>query len=83
MREKNVARVWAQALLELAQEKKALDAVEKGVRLLDRLFIDEPLLRPFLASPNIPVAEKIARFRKALQKKIPAELHDFVGLVVE
>jgi F-type H+-transporting ATPase subunit delta len=83
MKEKNVAKVWAQSLLELAREKKALDAVEKGVRLLGRLFVDEPLLRPFLASPNIPAQEKTARFRKAVGKKVPALILDFVSLLVE
>jgi len=83
MKEKNVAKVWAQALLELAEEGKALDAVQEGVLLLGQLFVDEPALKPFLASPNIPAAEKIERFGKAVKKKMPPLLLDFVGLVVE
>lgn len=83
MKEKNVAKVWAQALLELALEQKALDPVEKGVRLLGQVFADEPLLKPFLASPNIPAEDKNARFRKAVGKKIPGVLADLVALVVE
>jgi F-type H+-transporting ATPase subunit delta len=83
MKDLKIAKVWAQALLEIAQEKKKLDAVVEGVRLLDQLASEVPLLESFMASPNVPQETKKDRFAKALGKAVDPVLLDFCDLLVD
>ncbi len=79
----NIERVWAQALLEAAREKKRLEAVAGQARLLRQLLADVPPLALFLASPKVAAAEKKAVLDKACRKRIDPLVMDFLGLMTD
>lgn len=83
MKERKIAKVWAEALLETARERKALDAAVEGVRLLQALFDELPSLVLFIASPRIPEGVKKERLDAALTGSVDAVLLDFLGLVMD
>jgi F-type H+-transporting ATPase subunit delta len=83
MKDKSIAKVWAQALLEMAQEKKKLGAVVDGVHLLRAILDALPQWVDFLASPKIPPDAKKALMDRALKRKADPILLDFCGLLVD
>jgi len=83
MKEKNIAKVWAHALLETAQDRKKLDASVGDVSLLRAVLGEVPDLGPFLASPKIAADKKKEVLGKALGRKIGPVMQDFLGLLVD
>lgn len=83
MKEKTVAKVWAQALLETAHDRKAVEAVVDGVRVLAILVGEIPELSRFTASPKVEPDRKKAMLAKALAGSLDPLLLDFLGLVVD
>ena len=76
------ARRYAQAVFEMADEQGALDRWERDLRILAEAFKDESVAN-FLASPQIPNAEK----RRTVQSLLGAEGQpltlNLVGLLIE
>ncbi|MHC5036003.1 MAG: ATP synthase F1 subunit delta [Planctomycetota bacterium] len=83
MMDANIVRVWAQALLEIAEDKKSLESIVKGVRFTRQILGEVPLLQPFLASPNIPLPVKKERLQAALKGHVDPLLVDFTCLLVD
>lgn len=83
MRDANIARVWAQALLELSTVRKCLGPCRKGIDVVLAAMSDEPTLVDFLASPRIPADTKKTIFAKAFKGEIDPVYFDFLGLLVD
>ena len=66
-----IARPYAQALFDLAQGEKALDAVEDGLKEVAALSSESPDFERFLRSPVISADEKAAALDTLLEKAKP------------
>lgn len=69
-----LASRYAQALYELAAEKKALDEVEKQLAVVEEALAASPDLATLLYHPQVPVAAK----KETVTKVFGSELTDYV-----
>lgn len=77
-----VFTTYAEALLELADERGELDAVVEEVGFLRSLLVDDLAFRTFLETPSIDASEKSAVLDRALRDRLSSSLVDFVQVVV-
>jgi len=82
MRSEAVARRYAEALLDLAQEHGALERLEAESKLLASLF-DDKQLRAFFNSPQIPRERKNDALARALRGKVDPMLLNIARLLVD
>ncbi|MFH1277099.1 MAG: ATP synthase F1 subunit delta [Candidatus Eisenbacteria bacterium] len=78
-----LARVYADALFELAAEKHAVDERLDEVRTLLAVFAGRPGLRPVLESPKIDGARKAAMVRDVFGDRFSRDLLNLVLLLIE
>ena len=83
MRETAVARVYAETLLETAQDRGVVDSVAAEAEALREALDDTPRLREFLASPRLSPGEKKGVLRAALRDRFSEVLLRFLGVVIE
>lgn len=83
MRETTIARVYAETLLQVAQEHGAAERIATEAEALAELFREAPFLRSFLDSPRVAADEKRAVLRRALEGRVAPELVRFLEVVVE
>lgn len=78
-----VARRYAEALMNLAEEQKQLDRVADDLQAIQRLTMASHDLVLFLKSPVINKEKKLGIFAELFQKKVtPLTLH-FLSLLTE
>jgi len=83
MRETTVARVYAETLLEVARDRRAVDRIAGEVEALRGVLEQGPILRRFLESPRIAIDEKKSVLRGTLADRLSEETLRFLELVVE
>jgi len=76
------ARVYAEALFDVAKEKGKLDAIGADLAQLADALEDNRELQIFLFSPHFSSAEKIEGLRRAIDGADP-ELVNFLELLIE
>jgi F-type H+-transporting ATPase subunit delta len=85
MKDDTVTKVYAAALLELAEERKELDRVPGEVQVL-QVLLDfpraDPLIQAFLESPSIERAEKARVLETVFRGKLSDTLVDFMLVVI-
>ena len=82
MKDDTVTRVYAAALLELADEKGELSRVAGEVQVLLDLPRADPLIQAFLESPSIERAEKARVLESVFRGKFSDALVNFVLVVI-
>jgi F-type H+-transporting ATPase subunit delta len=78
----DAARVYAEALFEVAREKGKLDSIGAGLGQFADAVAEDRDLQVFLFSPHFSSAEKIEGLGKAIGGADP-ELVNFLGLLIE
>jgi len=82
MKNETLAKVYATSLLELATEKKELEAVHGDVLYLENLLEENALIRSFLESPKIEGSERSGLFESALRGKLSDAVVNFLLVVI-
>lgn len=82
MSQEQIAKVYAQALLQLSQEGKALDEIEEEFSGIVSLFKGEPTLWQFFLSPLVKSEDKEKTILKALKGSSSETFLQFVGLLI-
>jgi F-type H+-transporting ATPase subunit delta len=82
MKNETLARVYAEALFELAVARDQLEAVHDAVLLFEELFVGERALRTFIEIPSIPSSERERVFEAALRGKVSDIALNFLLLVI-
>jgi F-type H+-transporting ATPase subunit delta len=77
-----VARRYARALFELAEESGELEAWPKRLEALRRLFAD-PAVRAIVASPVVPPAQRLAAMDSVGPASLGPEAYNLARLLVE
>lgn len=78
---RSLARRYAVALAELAQEKGLLDDVERGLAQVRVRLEEDPALRECWYGVGLSPREKVSRLREALGSGVPALVYQFLGVV--
>lgn len=60
-----IAKRYANALIQIATEKQAIDDFEKELQIIKEVFVHNQELMGFLENPNIELGEKKAMIEKA------------------
>lgn len=82
--EQRVARVYAEALLNLAEKEQQVADVHDQLRtLVQEVFHAQPLFAEFLNSAAISVAEKKEMLRKVLADRASALFFNFLNVLAE
>lgn len=82
MRDTSIARNYAEAALELAQREQGADVWGGFLHALADLVEREPVVRRFIAAPQVAEAAKAAVLTKAFGGSIPSRLLRFVLKVI-
>ena len=82
MKEETLSKMYAQALLELAQERGELERIREEVAVLEALPRLDPSARIFFETPNVPRSEKLAVLDRVLRGRFSDTLVNFVLLAV-
>ncbi len=78
-----VAKRYAQALFELAQEKNALDKMEEELKAVSEIVKNERGLQRVLYHPQITVAEKHQIFKELFENRVSETTLNFLYLIVD
>lgn len=77
----STAANYAQALIELAQQQNAADAIGAELADLQQIVDSDPLFQTFLADPSISQAERGAVVEKTLRPQVHPLLANFLGVL--
>ncbi|HVZ79521.1 MAG TPA: ATP synthase F1 subunit delta [bacterium] len=77
-----IAERYAVALLQVAREQKAAEAVGEEIRSLRRLVEENQVLRSTLEHPRVKAAEKIEALKGVLGSKLSTTLENFLTLLI-
>lgn len=80
---RKIAARYAKALLDAADEQKALDKVTDNINALQRVYLEVPELNRFFSNPVIPTEEKKAVVEKQFQSNLHAITANLLNLLVE
>jgi F-type H+-transporting ATPase subunit delta len=83
VRETTVARNYAAALFDLAEQKQLHDSFAETVADLEAAFASEPRLAMFLASPKVSAAAKKDALRGALKNRAHPLFLNFLMVLVD
>lgn len=78
-----IALRYARALLEAAKEQGQFDKVKTEMGQLQRIYLEIPELKSFMANPAIPAAEKEDLLAKQFQKALSPLVGNFLMLLLE
>lgn len=76
-----VAKRYALALFELAEEKNLLDQLEKELNVVKKVFVLEPKLMMVLKSPKFPIEKKKEILKNAFASVHPLLLNTLMILI--
>ena len=74
---------YGNALFLLAMEQGDLDEVAAALECCGELFKSEPAYIDFLATPGIPIEERIGAIGGAFHGRVPDSVADFICLLTE
>jgi F-type H+-transporting ATPase subunit delta len=83
MKDETLPKVYARALLELAEEKGALEQVYEEVQVLDSAQRGDPLVRTFAETPRISRGQKHDLIEKVFRGRVSDLVVDFIHLVID
>lgn len=76
-------REYGEALFALALETQAVDAFEEALTLVEATLTEHPDYVEFLASPAVPLSERLAAVEEAFGKYCPEYVVSFLQLLCE
>ncbi|MBI4605834.1 MAG: ATP synthase F1 subunit delta [Planctomycetes bacterium] len=82
MKNETLSTVYAQALLELAVERRELERAHEEVSSLEKLLRDDARFRTFVESPKVERTAKVKSLEAALRGRVSDSLLNFVLLVI-
>ena len=74
---------YGNALFLLAREENNLDEVAEALEGCSKLFDEEPMYVDFLATPGIPIEERVGAVGGAFHGRVPDCVSDFICLLTE
>lgn len=74
---------YGNAIFLLAREQNNLDEVAEALESCGKLFDEEPMYVDFLATPGIPIEERIGAIGGAFHGRVPDCVSDFICLLTE
>lgn len=74
---------YGNAMFLLAMEQNNLDEVAEALESCGRLFDEEPMYLDFLATPGIPIEERVGAIGGAFHGRVPDCVADFICLLTE
>ena len=83
MRTSPLAKRYAKALFELADETNTIDVTLKDIRSLSELLKKEAKLRAFLFTPEVEKKAKRAVLAELVQNKISSLVYNFLLLLIK
>jgi F-type H+-transporting ATPase subunit delta len=83
MKDETLPRVYARALLELAEEKGILAQVHEEIAVLDTAQRGDPLIRTFSETPRVSRTKKHEVIDKVFRGRVSDIVVDFIHLVIK
>jgi F-type H+-transporting ATPase subunit delta len=83
MKEKILAKMYAEAFLEYARETVGLDAIIDEFKNLKIVFYENPQLKEFFGNPEIPSVDKYDFLDKVFKEKFSGQMRKFLKLLME
>lgn len=83
MKNETLPKVYARALLELAEEKGVLEQVHEEIKVLDSMQRGDPLVRTFAETPRISRGQKHELIEKVFRGRVSDLVVDFIHLVIK
>ncbi len=74
---------YGNALFLLAREQNDLDEVAEALEVCGKIFESQSMYTDFLATPGIPIEERIGAVGGAFHGRVPDCVSDFICLLVE
>lgn len=74
---------YGNAIFLLAKEEDMLDDVAAAMLECGTLFEENPLYRDFLATPSIPLEERLSAVHSAFDGRVPDCVTDFICILTE
>lgn len=74
---------YGNAIFLLAREQNNLDEVAEALENCSKLFDEVPMYVDFLATPGIPIEERIGAISGAFHGRVPDCVSDFICLLTE
>lgn len=78
-----VSRRYAQALLMIATERKALDQYEQELEQFRNTLLADPKVKELIDNPRIPVEEKKKALDLLIKGKISPIVYNFLRLIID
>lgn len=78
----SVAKVYAEALVQVGQEQKALGQIHDDLKLAVDIYDSEPWFREFFTSPRIDREEKWKAIRTAFEGKIGKQVLGLLNVLI-
>ena len=79
----DIGKEYAQALFMVACEDDNAEAVAEGLAVVRAALTDEPRYAELIASPSIPLEERLAAIKAAFGNAVPARGLSFLQLLCE
>lgn len=79
----SAAKEYGAALFELALEANACDAAADGLRIITTALREEPAYIELLASPAIPLKERLSLIKEAFSQRVSEQAVFFLYLLCE
>lgn len=79
----DVAKEYGAALFMLASEEGSLEACAAGLQTVNAVLSDQPEYLALLASPAIPLSERLDNLRAAFAQAVPQAVLSFLQLLCE
>jgi F-type H+-transporting ATPase subunit delta len=83
MIETAITKVYAKALLELAEERKEIDTIEEELLSIKEIFSKDPEIQEFVSSPVVRLEDKSSVMEKVFSGKISETTQSFLGVLVQ
>jgi F-type H+-transporting ATPase subunit delta len=83
MKEPNVPPRYGEALLNVSEKDKAVEAVIEGTRAIREIIVEQPKLLSFLNVPQIANSKKKEVLKKVFEGRVHLVLLNFVCLLVD
>jgi F-type H+-transporting ATPase subunit delta len=83
MKEKILAKMYAEAFLEYARETVGLDTIIDEFKNLKVVLYENPQLKEFFGNPEIPFVDKCEFLDKVFKENFSGQMRQFLKLLME